>query len=230
MKSLFSSMSASAFIAVAGVVASTSSAAVNVTVDPAAPWQGFMNVSNLPSPDGDGAYQFGSPWGVADLTASFSGSVVTLGPNTIGDPNAYWYIGGGAPGNPGNKIMDANLYVEDSVVSLSGQTVNFGGNVIANTFAPGYTTVAFIRDFAPDFSSVVQVTAPLINGNFILSLDTINDPARHVQYGFQTIGRNVWFTDVGPIGNAQIGPLAVIPEPASLALIAAAPLVLRRRR
>src|SRR5688572_6870270 len=77
--------------------------AVDVTVDPARITNGFMNVFNLPPPDGDGAYQFGSSWGFADLTASFSGSDLTLGPNTIGDPNEYWYrcVGSAVPPNCG---------------------------------------------------------------------------------------------------------------------------------
>ena len=60
-----------------------------------------MNVSDLPS-DG-GAYQFGSGWGVADLVTSWSGSTLTLAPNTIGDAAEYWYIGGGGPGTKAIK-------------------------------------------------------------------------------------------------------------------------------
>ena len=81
-----------------------------VTVDPAASWQGFMNVSEIPSHGG--GYAFGSGWGTADLTAVFSGPVLTLGPNTVNDPNPYWYTPSGGPGAMGNKIMDASMYVE----------------------------------------------------------------------------------------------------------------------
>ena len=92
------------------VSAGTVRADVLVTVDPAAITNGYMNVFNLPA-DG-GGYQFGSGWGIADLTASYSGSIVTLGPNTIGDPNGYWYIGGGMPGSPGNKIMSVSTVID----------------------------------------------------------------------------------------------------------------------
>ena len=34
----------------------------------------------------------------------------------------------------------------------------------------------------------------------------INDPARHVQYGFELVGVCVWITDVAPYGNIVIGP------------------------
>jgi len=61
-------------------------------------------------------------------------------------------------------------------------------------------------------------------------LAAINDPGRHVQYGFETIGPDVWATDAGPYGNVQI---TGVPEPASLTLIGMAAsgwfLFLRRR-
>lgn len=211
--------------------AAPSLADTNVTVDPGQTWLGFMNVSNLPAPNGDGAYQFGSGWGTGDLTAVFSGPVLQLGPNTIGDSNPYWYTPSGGPGAVGNKIMDANMYVEPAG-SLPGQTVTFSGKVLSNTLfgnvdanGNGWTSVAFIKDFAPDFSSFVQVTIPLNPGPFSISLATINDPARHVQYGFETIGPDVWITDVGQYGNIQ-----VVPEPTSLVVMGLGALLLRSRR
>jgi hypothetical protein len=191
------------FAASAAMVVGTSSAtwAIDFTVDPAAPWLGFMNWFD--TPENGGAYVGGSPWGTADLTATFAGANLTLGPNSVNDPNPYWYVGGGGPGALGNKIMDANMYVEPAG-SLPGQTVTFSGNVLSNTFASGYTAVAFIKDFAPDFSSFVGTTVPLTPGNFTLTLNTINDPARHVQYGFTVNGRNVWVTDRAPIGTAVV--------------------------
>ncbi|CAN5532890.1 hypothetical protein BH09PLA1_BH09PLA1_18420 [soil metagenome] len=206
--------------------------AVNVTVDPGATWVGFMNVSNLPQ--AGGAYQFGSGWGTGDLVAYFTGPTLTLAPNTIGDPNPYWYTPAGGPGSVGNKIMDANMYVE--IGSLPNQTLTFAGNVLSNSLfgqvdanGNGWTSVAFIKDFAPDFSSFVQTTVSLTPGNFSISLNTINDPARHVQYGFETIGPDVWITDVAPYGNIQV---TAVPEPVSLGMLGVGSLVLisRRRR
>src|SRR4051794_31400101 len=81
-----------------------------VTVDPSGAWQGFMNVSE--TPQHGGAYVFGSGWGVADLTATFSGPVLKLGPNTINDASSFWYSPAGGPGSVGNKSMDANMYIE----------------------------------------------------------------------------------------------------------------------
>jgi hypothetical protein len=202
-------------------------AQVTVTIDSGASWLGFMNVFNLPA-DG-GAYQFGSPWGVGDLVATFSGPVLTLAPNTIGDPNPYWYQGGGGPGSPGNKIMAASMYQEPAG-SLPGVNLTFTGEVLSNTFTSAHSTVAFIKDFAPDYSSSVTTMVPLTSpGVFSVSLATINDPARHVQFGFETTGVNVWATDVAPFGSIQI---IGIPEPTTLALSAASVvgLFLARRR
>lgn len=184
-----------------------------VSVDPGAAWQGYMNVSELPA--NGGAYMFGSSWGVADLRASFLGPILTLSPNTINDPATYWYVGGGAPGNPGNKNMFASMYVETPAGSLTGQTVTFTGEVLANTLVSPYTSIAFIKDFAPDYSSFNVTTAPLVNGLFSISLAALNDPLRHVQYGFETVGPNVWITDAAPFGSVQI---TAVPEPSVVAL------------
>ncbi len=224
-----------------------SASAVTFEVNPGAAWVGFMNVFDIPQNGGGGpyppnlgAYQFGSSWGTADLCATWVGAApitaLILSPNTIGDPATYWYNGGGGPGAIGNKIMDANMYVEP-VGSLPGQAVTFTGTVLGNTLfghadplGNGWTSVAFIKDFAPDYSSFVSVTVPLNAGPFSITLNTVNDPARHVQYGFETLGPDVWITDVAQYGNIQI---AAVPEPSTLALLALAlgiPALLRRRQ
>lgn len=219
-----------------GAVARTN-ADSTVLVNPSEPWLGFMNVFEIPQ--NGGGYVFGQPWGTADLTAVFSGSTLTLGPNTIGDPNPFWYIPSGGPGAIGNKTMDANMYVETTGL-YPGQTLTFSGNMLANTLTlpgnvnplgNGWTAVAFIKDFAPDYSSSTSasVSLPLTPGPFSVSLATINDPARHVQYGFEVIGPDVWITDVGPYGNIQI---EAVPEPSTLALLGVGAfglLALRRR-
>jgi hypothetical protein len=200
-----------------------------VTVDPGHPWLGFMNVFEIPQ--NGGAYVFGSPWGTADLRATFSGPVLGLSPNTVNDPDPFWYTPSGQPGATGNKIMDANMYVETTGV-YTGETLTFTGLVLSDTLLAsqdangnGWTSVAFIKDFAPDYSSFNIVTAPMVNGVFSISLATINDPARHVQFGFETIGPNVWHTDVEPYGSIQ-----VVPEPVSLAILGLGALALVRRR
>ncbi len=171
-----------------------------------------MNVFELPS--NGGGFVFGSPWGIGDLNASFNdlSETLTLSPNTIGDPNPFWYIGGGGPGAAGNKIMEANLYIETTGV-YSGQTLTFQGSILSDTFTGAHDAIIFIKDFAPDYSSSVTSSIPVAPGPFSLSLATIPDPNRHVQYGFQVKGVNVWFTDTGPFGDAVIS--TAIPAPAS---------------
>ncbi len=210
-------------VAKANTGGSVTSSVVNVTVvadpylftvDPSKTWLGYMNV--FQTPQGGGGYVFGQPWGTGDLRASYSGSTLTLAPNTIGDPDPFWYVNTGN-GSVGNKFMDASFYVEPAG-SLPGVTVTFTGNVLANALTGlsntnpagnGWTCVAFIKDFAPDFSSFNTATTTLTNGTtFRISLATVNDPARHVQYGFETIGPCVWATDtaLAGYGNVQVGP------------------------
>ncbi len=220
----------------AGVLAGSAQAA-NVGVDnSSAPWLGYMNVFELPA--NGGGFVFGSPWGIADLVATFDDGVpsVTMYPNSIGDPNEFWYqdpTGGGnpnpgGPGAPGNKIMEANLYQEDSTGSLSGTTVTFSGYVLSHTFTDAHTAYVFIKDFAPDYSSfnvsVMEVDAA---GAFNISLATSADAGRHVQWGFQVVGVNVWATDIAPFGSVTFSS---IPAPASMALLGLGGLVTRRRR
>ena len=173
-----------------------------------------MNVSNLPA-DG-GGFVFASGWGAADLRAVFSGGSLILSPNTIGDPATFWYIGGGGPGAPGNKIMEANMYVEVNgatgvVGALSGHNVTFSGTVTSNTLTAAHNAVVFIKDFAPDYSSSNTITAPLVNGAFSVTLATDPGEGRHVQYGFQMTGENVWVTDVEPFGSVVISAQAIVP-------------------
>ncbi len=175
------------------------------TVDPAESWLGYMHVSDLPA--SGGTYRSGGVWEVPDLRSSFSGSTLTLSPNTINDPAPYWYVGGGAPGRPGNKIMSANLYVEKTG-ELSGKTITFTCTVTSNTLTGAHRTIAFIKDFAADYSSFTSTTTPLVNGTFSISHATAAGSGRHVQYGFETTGVNVWPTDAAPFGSIQIAPFA----------------------
>jgi hypothetical protein len=229
MKHLIRNLTAASLVSCAFVGACVSTQAANVPVNPSAPWQGFMNV--FETPQHGGGYVFGSSWGTVDLCATWAGPVLTLSPNTIGDPNPFWYTPAGGPGSVGNKIMDANMYVETTGV-FSGQSLTFEGNVVANTLigsqdanGNGWTSVAFIKDFAPDYSSFNIATYPLTTGYFSVTMATVADPLRHVQYGFETIGPDVWITDVAPFGSIQI-----IPEPGTMVLVGLGLMVFIRRR
>lgn len=196
-------------LALCGALAISSTLAqaqVTVNVDVSAPWLGYMNV--FETPENLGGFVFGSPWGVEGLPATFSGTTLTLAPNSVDDPNAFWYTPSGGPGSVGNKIMDANFYVEIPVDTVSGQTLTFEGEVLANSLTGDHVATAFIRDFAPDYSTFNTSTVALTPGPFSVSLATDPGAGRHVQYGFNMNGRNVWITDVAPYGTVQIEAIA----------------------
>ena len=184
-------------------------AQVTVGVDPTQSWIGYMNVFNVPA-DG-GAYQFGNPWGTADLQASFSGSTLTLAPcvNVWETTDTYWVKPDGV--SP-NKNMDASMYVENDL--LAGQTVTFEGDTLANTLVSPYTSVAFIKDFNSSYQLVNSMTVALVSGQeFDFSLATA--AGDHIQYGFETIGPDANPATAAALGNVQIAP---VPEPSTLAL------------
>ncbi len=151
-------------------------------------WLGFMNVFELPV--NGGGFVFNSGWGVADLNATFDdpNDKLTLSPNTIGDPDPFWYQGGGGPGQLGNKTMDASLYQEFAAGDLAGETLTFEGTVLSNTFTAAHEITIFIKDFVPDFSSFNASTITAAAGAFSISLALDPGAGRHVQYGFETIG------------------------------------------
>jgi hypothetical protein len=198
---------------------------VNVGIDDStANWLAFMNVSEL-----DGTPSFGSPWGIPDLVANFDdgAQTLTMSPNTIGDPDPFWYQGGGGPGAMGNKIMEANLYQEVADGSLAGQTLTFSGNVLSNTLTDAHQARVFIRDFEAGFGSSVDTFVDVdAAGNFSISQSLINDASRVVQWGIQVEGVNVWVTDVDPFGNVVFQT----PAPGAAVLLGMGGLVAARRR
>jgi len=174
------------------------SAQVAVTINGSANWVGYANVFNL-----SGGYEFGNPWGLADLKSVINSenNTVTLYPNynTYVAGNDYW-----ANGAIGNKTFEGNTYVEDA--TLAGQTVTFSGNVISNTLASGYNNMAFIKGLNPanGYSTDVIVTAPLTAGQPFSITATAIPAGLVVQYGFTVSGLNANPADEAALGNVVI--------------------------
>jgi hypothetical protein len=176
-----------------------------VTVNTADTWSGYMNVFDLSM-----NYLWGSAWALADMKTTFSGNEVEIKPNynayNASDP--YW-----ANGAAGNKIMEANSFVEST--SISGTTLQFDGTVISNTLAAGYTANAFIKvlDPAQGYATIVNQTAPLpTGGTFNLSAMIPSSPGLIVQYGFVILGLNanpITEVDKGSIILGAAAPLSV---------------------
>ncbi|MGS2726455.1 T9SS type A sorting domain-containing protein [Psychroserpens sp. BH13MA-6] len=196
--------------------------ATSFSPDPTGTGLGFMNVSNLPAPDGNGAYEFGSPWGIPDLIAILDtgGNTLTLKPNRIGDPAPYWQ--GDGTQLRGNKIMDANLYIQDP--ALNGTNFTFSGSVSSNTLnntgiAPyDFQFTAFIKVFSADFGTVLAsdiVDLSTVSGDFTLTMDATGYTGlENIQYGFQMIGPNI---NLDPSFDAAYDALgSIVIQPATL--------------
>jgi hypothetical protein len=178
-----------------------------------APWLGWMNVFDL---GGNGLW--GSGWGIPDLVTELDAlnNTVTLKPNRINDYNDYW----NTPGNLfGNKIMEANTYVERSDFEFVSLPFVFNGTVISYDLDPEYEVAAFTKVLDPgagwatvSFNTQVLTTT----GDFAVSYDpdsytTVGDPV--VQYGFYVKGRNAnidpaFDDDYEALGSVVIGAVA----------------------
>ena len=187
----------------------TITSGVALTVDSETMTNGYMNVFAPPS--AGGGYLFGSGWAVKDLRAQFTGSTsVTLAPCYVADSGTYWYTPSGQPGATGNKIMEANVYGQADG-TYAGQSVKFSGTVPSYTLqggTSGWSVKAFIRDFTADYSSYNEQAVPIsATGSFSVRLNAVNDPTRHVQWGLQMKGPDVWITELASKGTVVVSAL-----------------------
>jgi hypothetical protein len=221
-------------IAAAGLMTSAANAQVfDFEVGPSTePWLVWMNVTE----PGGGGWGSGWDWGAAGIFFDDAAPNVTMMGTYIDDTNEYWYEdpsgtgdpNPGGPGVTGKNTMESNLYQEFHNGDLGGATVNFHVNVLDLTFVDGYEATIFVKDFAPDYSSSVDSIVPITGtGAFSVSLDTIDDPTRHVQFGLQVTGLNMWSTDLQSKGYVVYEQ---VPAPASVALLGLGGLMASRRR
>lgn len=183
-----------------------------VTVDVGETWNGFMNVFDNPADPapacaGNGGYCFGSGWGLAELVAVVGAMDVTLSPNvnTYADNpgDAYWRDNNGA-GPDGNKIMEANFFVEPGA-SFNNVDLTFTGEVTTNSLDARYTAVVFIKTIGgTNLNKTIPVPA---SGVFSLSATAAELATGTVQYGFSITGLNANPADNW--GNIVVAPVAL---------------------
>lgn len=213
------------------------SQAALVTVSAATMTDAYMSWTPLPGNTVGGAGASG--WGISALDASFNvaGNTATVSPNTnIADSaptSTYWFIGGNV--NDPGQLMDASLYCEVDNITDLNWTFNY--DVLSNTFQfpPMTSSKAFIKAFAPGYSYIGEVTAPLNVGMGSLALNPsvagfggLAD-GDIIQYGFETVGPDLTDSAAAAAGDAVITAVAV-PEPTTVALAAGALVLLARRR
>ncbi|MFM7243996.1 MAG: DUF1559 domain-containing protein [Planctomycetaceae bacterium] len=72
---------------------------------------------------------------------------------------------------------------------------------------------AFVRDFAADYSTFSYSEVPITStGTFAVRLDAIDDPTRHVQWGLQTTGPDVWITELPSKGTVVVNAVPTTAE------------------
>ncbi len=164
-----------------------------VTAQSNANWLGWMDIY-----DNTGTTHLtGSTWPVADLQTDLNPGFyqMTLYPNynTYDANDPYW-----SNGTIGNKIMEANTYIEDP--NLVGQNVTFTFDVKAQVLGPGYTAEAFIKVINPSNNNAVVLynTLTIIDGALgihSVSANVPNTPGLITQYGFMIRGLNANIAD-----------------------------------
>lgn len=193
----------------------------DINFDASETWIGFMNVFELPA--NGSAFQFASPWGFGDLVASVDtqANTITLKPNRIGDTAPYWQTDGVLQGN---KLMEANSFVEKTGLAVSPFTWNgtvssftLGTEGVEQDLTQGFTATAFIKVLNPanNFDLVFEARVDLIDGeNFQVSYDgSVPDANYLVQYGFTIVGPNVnsrpqFDDDYDALGSIVVSPNA----------------------
>jgi len=185
-------------------------------------WQGWMNVSAKTPEGGQGAYLWGSAWGVADLKTvlvnssgtgmNIANNVLELYPNynTYNPTDAYW-----ASGTTGNKWMEANTFVQTSTISTPSAA--FSGTVSSFSLVSSYAAEAFIKVLDPltGYTLSLYERQPLTSvGTFSLASDLTFYQGQILQYGFSVSGVNA-----NPAAMASNGFVRVITETGSTPIV-----------
>lgn len=224
----------SAFLALAAVLA------ITATTASAGDWTGYMNVFQNAA-GSQGAYIFGSGWGVSDLKTTISnssagtiiGDQLVLQPNfntyadSLGGTNGdrlFWTNssdGGATPGPLGNKWMNASTYSETASLAVPSYTL--AGTVTSNSLNTSlYTAKAFIKVLDPNngYATVLNdsVTLPA-SGPFVVTSNLTPYQGLLLQVGFSMDGLNANPADAVSYGSVGV-TINAVPEPSTYALLA----------
>jgi PEP-CTERM motif len=230
MRSVSNPFNRLALVALTAWCTTAGAGVTDITIDAALPWNGFINVYQLPTTAGAdrGGYVFGQFLGtnLAALPASILGDTVTMAPNgTFGvDPGdtsnpfwADWWAPDSSGGLAANKVIEANLYVDTGLGGppLAGETVRWSGIASASSLAAPYVAYAFIREFTNGYGATPdEVSVPLVAGQAFW-LEKATASTSPVQFGFAFVGPNADAQSVGRLGSITI---SAVPEPSTLAL------------
>ena len=177
-----------------------------------------MNVFDNPaSPCCGGGYIFGSPWGIPDIatTLDAGANTITLQPNfnCYNGSDSFWSDGAGN----GNKIMNANTYVEPGA-SFNGVDITFSGTVVSNDLdLSQYTAKYFIKALNPaaGFSDALGGSATFdlpMSGDFSVTVPGTSLPAGLIiQYGFVVDGINANPANAGALGSVVVSGATIEP-------------------
>ncbi|PWU14025.1 MAG: hypothetical protein C5B50_18025 [Verrucomicrobia bacterium] len=155
----------------------------NLSFDPNATLNGFINAFNV-NPDGSvGGYATGFGYPPSLLRGSISNGVAVQQPNTtlynIND--AFWTNPDGTP----NKFVEQDYFIAND--ALAGLTLTFVGYCPFNNLDPSYTASAWIEDFTPSYNGFISANTNLVAGQpFSITLPTT--AGDHIQYGLRLFG------------------------------------------
>lgn len=155
----------------------------NLSFDPNATLNGFINAFYYDGTSTPGGYATGFGYPTALLQASISGGIATLRPNTslFNNSDAFWSDLAGGP----NKWVEADYYIAND--DLAGKTLTFSGYCPSNSVDASFTPTAWITAFAPDYSSSSTVVTNLIAGQ-AFSITLATSTGTHIQYGLRMFG------------------------------------------
>lgn len=208
----------SAVIALIAAVPAAKATSVTETVDPSTVSDAYLNIYDYSptSTNAEGGYLAGevTPGGLPNNPASYSGTTLTLAPNTYVTTNGY--SGGPSSVAPDGVTVAASTYADTT--TISGDTVTFNFTVTSDTLAAGYTAEGFVADFTPSYSSSVQNGDPITGpGNYSITFPNTT-AGDNIQYGFVVYGPNASTATEPALGTLVITPTGV-PEPACLGIV-----------